>query len=376
MEFLVEDQGEVAAGATPTATVKTGAGAVWEMAVIAFKAGATSPPTVPAQPSGLNATAGNASAFVSWTAPSNGGSPITSYTVTPFMGSTQQPPTIVSGSPPATSASIAGLTNGTAYTFTVSATNAVGQGPASVASNPVTPAATAPNAPVIDPTTPPVAPFGSAATSASTGSFSPPAASVLYAALSIESEPGTSPSVAGVTNSGTALTWHRKGANNVTNSSVGGFTEIWWAYNASAQSNISVTATLAQATKNVGAPTGAMQVIVLDHAASDQTSAAWTPTEDLGSGSLPTGSVTTTVANSLVFAVVDNWDTGAQPGMPSGQTTTINGQNAVEVNPTDGDTYWAQVQTAATATPGSVTMTVTSPSVQYHMIVWEVTGGP
>ena len=61
---------------------------------------------------------------MSWTAPSNGGSAITSYTVTPFIGTTAQTPTTVTGSPPATTATVTGLTNGTAYTFTVTATNA------------------------------------------------------------------------------------------------------------------------------------------------------------------------------------------------------------------------------------------------------------
>jgi hypothetical protein len=61
--------------------------------------------------------------------------------VTPFIGATAQTPTTVSGSPPATSTTVSGLTNGTAYTFKVSATNAVGTGPASAASNTVTPAA-------------------------------------------------------------------------------------------------------------------------------------------------------------------------------------------------------------------------------------------
>ena len=66
---------------------------------------------------------------MSWTAPSNGGSAITSYTVTPFIGATAQTPTTVTGSPPATTTTVTGLTNGTAYTFTVTATNAVGTGP-------------------------------------------------------------------------------------------------------------------------------------------------------------------------------------------------------------------------------------------------------
>ena len=79
------------------------------------------------------------SATVGWTAPSNGGSAITSYTVTPFIGTTAQAPVTVSGSPPATQATVTGLANGTSYTFTVSATNAVSAGPASSPSNSVTP---------------------------------------------------------------------------------------------------------------------------------------------------------------------------------------------------------------------------------------------
>ena len=95
--------------------------------------------TVPGAPTGVSATAGNGSASVSWTAPSSGGSAITSYTVTPYVGSAAQTPVTVSGSPPATSTTVTGLTNGTSYTFTVSATNAVGTGPASSPSNAVTP---------------------------------------------------------------------------------------------------------------------------------------------------------------------------------------------------------------------------------------------
>ena len=147
MELLAEDQ-VVGAGATPSAGAGTGAKTIWEMAIVVFKAGSQAPPTAPAAPANVTATAGDQSAVVSWTAPANGGSAITSYTVTPYVGSTAQTPTVITGNPPAMTAAVTGLTDGTAYTFTVSATNGVGTGPASAASNSVTPVApTAPAAP-------------------------------------------------------------------------------------------------------------------------------------------------------------------------------------------------------------------------------------
>ncbi len=95
------------------------------------------PSSEPGAPTGVAATGGDQQATVTWTAPADdGGSPITGFTVTSTPGSIT---TAVGGA--TTSATLAGLTNGTSYTFTVAATNAVGTGPASLSSNAVTPVA-------------------------------------------------------------------------------------------------------------------------------------------------------------------------------------------------------------------------------------------
>ncbi|MBW3546662.1 MAG: fibronectin type III domain-containing protein [Actinobacteria bacterium] len=120
---------------------------------IATSAGAGSGCWVPpSAPTGVSATAGNASATVSWGAPShNGGSPVTGYVVTPFVGATPGTPRTFAST--VTSQAIAGLTNGTAYTFTVAAINATGTGSPSIASNAVTPG-TVPAAPPYAPLSP------------------------------------------------------------------------------------------------------------------------------------------------------------------------------------------------------------------------------
>jgi large repetitive protein len=89
---------------------------------------------IPGAPTAVVANPGNAAATVSWTAPANvGGGPITSYTVKPNSGSAT-----CTATAPATSCTVSGLTNKTAYTFTVTATNAYGTGPASSASASIT----------------------------------------------------------------------------------------------------------------------------------------------------------------------------------------------------------------------------------------------
>jgi len=67
--------------------------------------------------------AGDTSATLTWSAPS-GNSPITGYLVTPYIGTTAQPAQSFAGT--ATTQTVTGLTPGTAYTFTVAATNSTG----------------------------------------------------------------------------------------------------------------------------------------------------------------------------------------------------------------------------------------------------------
>ncbi|WP_193907411.1 beta strand repeat-containing protein [Cellvibrio polysaccharolyticus] len=93
-------------------------------------------PTVANAPTIGTATAGAGQVSVAFTTPVNdGGSAITGYTVT------SNPGNITAGGNGFTTSPIVvtGLTNGTAYTFTVKATNGVGDSVASVASNPATP---------------------------------------------------------------------------------------------------------------------------------------------------------------------------------------------------------------------------------------------
>jgi hypothetical protein len=91
---------------------------------------------VPGAPTAATATAGDTQASVAFTAPVFiGGAAITSYTVT------TSPADVVPVNGAASPIVVTGLTNGRAYTFTVTATNSAGTGLYSIVSNSITPAA-------------------------------------------------------------------------------------------------------------------------------------------------------------------------------------------------------------------------------------------
>jgi FtsP/CotA-like multicopper oxidase with cupredoxin domain len=148
---------DINAGSTALKHVVTGltAGSTYSFTVKATNSVGTGPAsaasnsvlifTVPGAPRTVVAVAGNARATVTFLAPaSNGFSPITGYTVTSVQGGG----TDINAGSTALSHTVTGLTNGNTYSFVVVATNAAGPGPASAASNLVTPTgAPAPAAP-------------------------------------------------------------------------------------------------------------------------------------------------------------------------------------------------------------------------------------
>jgi ABC-type phosphate transport system substrate-binding protein len=88
----------------------------------------TTQSTIPSAPSGLQGVAGYRQVSLSWNAPANGGSPITGYKIYREIvpGAFVYLTTIN-----ATSYTDKSLTNGQAYSYTVSAVNSVGEGPQS-----------------------------------------------------------------------------------------------------------------------------------------------------------------------------------------------------------------------------------------------------
>jgi titin len=103
----------------------------------------TTPISAPTAPLSVAGTPGNASIAMTWAVPSsNGGAPITDYVVQYFSLAGSTWATFNDGVSTATSATVTGLINGTAYMVRVAAVNSVGQGAWSALIPQITPATT------------------------------------------------------------------------------------------------------------------------------------------------------------------------------------------------------------------------------------------
>ena len=126
----------------PTAPTTAAAKGIWTLAQASDFVKQGIWPRSPGAPTIGTATAvGATGATVAYTAPSDLGTGSVTFTATSTPGSITG-----TGASPIT---VSGLSTGTAYTFTVTASTPGGTGPASAASNSVTPTATVPGAPTI-----------------------------------------------------------------------------------------------------------------------------------------------------------------------------------------------------------------------------------
>jgi hypothetical protein len=367
IELLAEDQ-VLATPSAPNASASTGANTTWVMGTVVLKSAAMTPPTAPAAPTNVTATAGDGSATVSWTPPDNGGALISTYTVTPFIGSTAQTPVTLSNSPPISTANVTGLTPGTSYTFQVAATNAVGTGPNSAPSNAVTPTqltvpdpptgvtATAGNTTAAVSWTPPVNNGGSAITSyaitpteqGGEGGISLPAINV--------SGSTTSTTVTGLEN-GSTYTFSVQATNAVGQGSP------------SAQSNAITPATIPSAPTNVTATAGYAAATV-----------GWTAPDSGGSaitsytilpylGSIAQTALQVTASGSATSASV----TGLTIG--SSYTFTVQATNAIGNGPASSQSP-AVVPLPPPSPPSSPTGVVATAGVGQVTVSWTApTGG-
>jgi uncharacterized protein (TIGR02145 family) len=283
--------------------------------------------TVPGAPTAVSATAGNALAIVTFTSPSSdGGSAITGYTVTSSPGS-------ITGTGAASPINVIGLANGTPYTFKVTATNAIGTGPASSASNSVTPStgpdaptnvtATAGNAQATVTFTAPVNNGGSAITGYTVTS-NPGSITVMGTASPI--------TVTGLTN-GTAYIF------NVTATNINGNGPP------SASSNLVIPSTVPDAPTNVVATAGNAQIIVTFTAPVNNGGSAitgYTVTSSPG-GFTATGSASPLTVTGLINGTTYTFSVVA---------TNINGNSV----PSSASNSIALVSTVTNPTTGKIWM--------------------
>ena len=155
--------------------------------------------------------------------------------------------------------------------------------------------------------------------------------------------------------SGAGLTWSLVRRTNARF----GTSEVWAAFAPATLTNVTVTAT-----PLVGGFRQAFTVVAFANSAGPGASAS-----NSGITGAPTVSLTTTQANSLVYAAGNDWDTATNRTVPAGQTMVNQVLDSV------GDTFWTQRLTNAVASPSAVTINNTAPTTdQWNYAAVEVKG--
>ncbi|HEX4703213.1 MAG TPA: Ig-like domain-containing protein, partial [Pseudonocardiaceae bacterium] len=156
--------------------------------------------------------------------------------------------------------------------------------------------------------------------------------------------------------SGAGLTWTKLGAENAQL----GDAEVWTARAATPLSAVHITAK-----QTIQSWDEALTVVAFRN--SDGTGATQLANAPKGA---PTGTLTTTHANSWVWASGDDWLKSINRTPSSGQTIVHSATDAV------GDTYWVQSTTASTPAPGTaVTISDTAPTGDpYNLVLVEILG--
>jgi len=303
----------------------------------------TTPPVI----SGVSVSPAQTTATVTWTTDKPSSSQVAYGTTTAYGSATVLDFTQVT----AHSQTISGLTPGQLYHFSVTSTDGSGNTARSPDSTFTTLVQT-PLAIDVQVSTH----TSTAATTIRSPAFSTKQANELLEAFISTDGPGSgsSQTISSVTGGG--LTWTLRSRAN----SRPGTAEIWQAVAPAAVTNTTVTATLSN-----GSYLGAMTVVSFTGASTRVNGA--TVSAGAASGA-PMASLTTTGANSWMFAVGGDWDNAIARTADANQTLVD--QDLAPV----GDTYWVQRQNATTPNSGtSVTMNDTAPaSDQWNLALIEI----